>query len=59
MDPTSTMRKPHKALKVAAAVLGIVIVLALGGYLFLTTHPQTIVGAIQALMYGNASPNSF
>ena len=59
MDPTPTVRKPHKALKVAAAVLGIVIALALGGYLFLTTHPQTIVGAIQALMYGNASPNSF
>lgn len=48
-----------KALKVLGVALGVAVTasLALGAYV--ATHTQSVVGLIQAAMYGGASPNSF
>lgn len=52
-------RKKHKALKVIGVILGILLVLGIGSYFYLTTHTQILVGIIQKGMYGDGSPNSF
>lgn len=58
MKTTRTHNK-HNALKVIGMILGILLVLVLGLYFYVTSHTQIIVGIIQKGMYGDASPNTF
>lgn len=58
MKTTRTHNK-HTALKAIGMILGILLVLVLGLYFYVTTHTQVAVGIFQNMMYGNASPNSF
>lgn len=49
-----------KVLKVICIILSVLIILSIGGYLYLTTHTQIIVSVIQRAMYTDgAAPNSF
>lgn len=58
MEKKETHKK-HKAVKVIGIILGILLALGIGLYLYLTTHTQILVGIIQKGMYGDGSPNSF
>lgn len=51
--------KAIKALKIIGIILGIICVLVVGLYFYITTHPQIIVGMIQKGMYQDSTPNSF
>ncbi len=49
-----------KVLKIVGIVLSVFFVLAVGGYFYLTSHTQIIVGIIQKAIYTDgATPNSF
>ena len=52
-------RKGHKILKGVGIALCVLLLIAAGAYVYVTTHPQTIIGLIQKGMYGDSSPNSF
>ena len=51
--------KKHKALKIIGIILGILLVLGIGLYFYVTSHTQIVVGVIQKGIYGDSSPNSF
>lgn len=40
-------------------VLCVLLLIVAGAYVYLTTHPQTLVGLIQKAMYSDNNPNSF
>lgn len=45
--------KKHKGIKIAGIVLGIIVLIFAGGYLYVCYHPQVIVGIIQSALYQN------
>lgn len=51
--------KVHKILKIIVFIICVLLILAAGSYLLVTTHPQLLIGIIQKGMYGDSSPNSF
>ena len=54
-----TQRKRHKVIK-GIGIAAVIIALVLGGcYMYVTTHPQSIIGLIQKKMYQKGSPNSY
>lgn len=57
----STVIKPkkHRALRIIAIILAVVIALSVFLYFFAVTHTQVIVGFMQSLFYGEAPINSF
>ena len=52
-------KKKRAALKAICIVLGILLILGIGMYFYVTTHTQLVVGLIQKGMYGDGSPNTF
>lgn len=52
-------RSGHKVLKGIGIALCVFLLVSAGAYVYLTTHPQILVGLIQKGMYGDNSPNSF
>lgn len=64
MVEKSTKSKAFKVIKVTGIIIGIIGILIIGLYFYITTHPQIIVGVIQNAMYQDAmyqdaGPNSF
>ncbi len=54
-----TQRKRHKVIK-GIGIAAVIIVFVLGGfYMYVTMHPQSIIGLIQKKMYQKGSPNSY
>lgn len=51
--------KKHRAFKIVAIVLAILIILSVALYFFAMTHTQIIVGFIQKLTYGDNPINSY
>ena len=58
-DQIRSKRKGHKILKGVGIALCVLLLIAAGTYVYITTHPQAIIGLIQKGMYGDSSPNSF
>ena len=52
-------KKKCAALKAICIVLGVLLILGIGLYFYVTTHTQLVVGLIQKGMYGDGSPNTF
>ena len=59
MNRTEKPHRKHKALRRIGILLGILLVLVLVLFFCVTAHTQLVVGVIQNMMYGNASPNTF
>ena len=59
MNRTEKPHRKHKVLRRIGILLGILLVLVLVLFFCVTTHTQLVVGVIQNMMYGNASPNTF
>lgn len=51
--------KTNKFVKFLSWFLGIILSIAIIGYIAVTTNPQLVVGMLQKIMYKDASPNSF
>ncbi|MDE6261196.1 MAG: alpha/beta hydrolase [Oscillospiraceae bacterium] len=58
-DQIRLKKKGHKILKGVGIALCVLLLIAAGAYVYITTHPQAIIGLIQKGMYGDSSPNSF
>ena len=59
MNRTDKPHRKHKALRRIGILLGILLVLVLVWFFCVTAHTQLVVGVIQNMMYGDASPNTF
>lgn len=59
MNRTEKPHRKHKVLRRIGILLGILLVLVLVLFFCVTTHTQLVVGVIQNMMYGDASPNTF
>lgn len=60
LEQEKNMRhKTGKRWKTLGVVMGLMLAAGTGLYALFTTHPQILVGSIQAVMYNGSSPNSF
>lgn len=59
MEEKTKKNKAVKVLKIIGIIVGIICVILVGLYFYVTSHPQIIVGMIQKGMYQDGSPNSF
>ena len=60
LEQEKNMRhKTGKRWKTLGVVMGLMLAAGTGLYALFTTHPQILVGSIQAVLYNGSSPTSF